>query len=74
MLSLHREQEAASAYRYEVEKLDLPPGLPPSSQLQGHSGVKADTAGAMLEPARCVGASLSVPSALQASGMGLCGW
>lgn len=51
MLSLHREQEAASAYRYEVEKLDLPPGLPPSSQLQVHSGVKADTAGAMLEPA-----------------------
>lgn len=48
MLSLHREQEAASAYRYEVEELDLPPGLPPSSQLRGHSGVRADTAGAMM--------------------------
>ncbi|XP_030088092.2 phosphatidylinositol 4,5-bisphosphate 5-phosphatase A isoform X1 [Serinus canaria] len=45
------EQEALSAYRYEVEKPDLPPGLPASSQLQGHIGVKADTAGAVLEPA-----------------------
>lgn len=42
MLSLHREQEAASAYRYEVEELDLPPGLPLSSQLRGYSGVRAE--------------------------------
>lgn len=48
MLSLHREQETASAYRYELEELDLPPRLPPSSQLQGHSGVRADAAGAMM--------------------------
>lgn len=43
MLSLHREQEADSVYTYEVEKLDLPPGLPPSFQLWGLSGVRADT-------------------------------
>lgn len=45
---MHREQEAASAYRYEVEEGDLPSGLPPSSHLWGHSGVRADAARAMM--------------------------
>lgn len=48
MWSLHREQEAASAYRCEVEELDLPPGLLQSSQPQGHSGVRVEAARAMM--------------------------